>query len=76
MKYITNNLIAFDQQVNTLLAGDPDETISARCYRNREKPGWRQVRLFVDTLFFWQRNHCQKSYIAEVKRKQLPKDYR
>jgi hypothetical protein len=29
-RYIWNNLIAFDQVMNTIYGGDPDETISSR----------------------------------------------
>lgn len=35
--YLWRNLVAFDQLVNTLFGGDPDETISSRWgrYENR-----------------------------------------
>ena len=31
IQYLANIMIALDQLVNTLLAGDPDETLSSRC---------------------------------------------
>jgi len=74
--YLVNFLIAFDQLANTVLTGEPDETISARCWRNRDKRYWKHFRQFVDLLFFIQKNHCYKSYLAEIHRKQFPKDYR
>ena len=33
MTYGKRTLIAFDQLINTLLGGWPDETLSSRCYR-------------------------------------------
>ena len=40
-RYILNVLLGLDQLGNTLLAGAPDETISARTGRNIRKRGWR-----------------------------------
>jgi len=34
-KYIWNILISLDQLLNTLLLGDPDETISSRCGKRK-----------------------------------------
>ena len=39
--YTMNVLIGVDQLGNTILAGEPDETISARAGRNASKRGWR-----------------------------------
>ena len=47
-RYLLNILIALDQMGNTLLGGDPDETISSRV--GRRWPGsW--VRRLIDTVF-------------------------
>ena len=64
-------LIAIDQLLNTLLGGMADETLSARAWR--EQSAWVAV---IDMLFFWQDNHCLRSYEAEMQRKQMPKEYR
>jgi len=36
-KYIFNILIAIDQLANALIGGDPDETISSRCGKYKNK---------------------------------------
>jgi hypothetical protein len=35
--YLINILVSIDQLLNTLLGGDPDETISSRCGKRRTK---------------------------------------
>jgi hypothetical protein len=40
-KYFRNVLIAIDQFFNTILAGNPDETISGRMGRWHSMGGWR-----------------------------------
>jgi hypothetical protein len=70
-------LIAIDQLINTLAGGYCDETISARCYRNRNKTAmWRFFYRLINLLFFWQSDHCMDSYHAEINRQQLPSIYR
>lgn len=76
--YILNNAIAFDQQVNTLLGGSPDETLSARAYRTEQQGRvfGRFFRPLIDALFWFDPDHCRKSYISEFKKLQLPREYR
>jgi hypothetical protein len=70
-------LIAVDQLANALFLGYADETLSARLYRNRANSGWWEFWYeTVNGLFFWQKDHCLDSYLAEQTRKQLPKEYR
>jgi hypothetical protein len=65
-------LIAIDQVFNVLIgSGWADETLSAFAHR---KGGWR--RKFINSLFFWQQDHCAESYNSEKLRKQLPPEYR
>lgn len=73
-------LIAFDQLVNTLVPpmadAWADETFSARCWRNRNRGRfWGGARRTVDVLFFFDRAHCERSYLSESERKQLPDEY-
>jgi hypothetical protein len=68
--------IAFDQLVNAILGGSPDETISARCWRLRANRPYNTLRPIIDGLFFWQPEHCRASYEAERARSQLPPEYR
>lgn len=79
--YIARVLIGFDQFLNAILGGSPDETFSARCWRKREKTPWKFFRIIVDTLFFWQKDlilggHCQQAWVSEMTRAQLPRSYR
>lgn len=68
-------LIAIDQLGNTLLGGWADETISSRCYRVSKK-GIKLPMIFVDTLLFFDKNHCKTSFINERKRLQSPPEER
>lgn len=68
-------LIALDQLINTLMGGYADESISARSYRLRNK-GWSLQYKLINKLFFWQKDHCKASFISEIKRRQLPVEYR
>lgn len=72
-------IVAFDQQVNTIiLGGYADETISSHLYR-MEKQGSKfgaKARQFVDWLFFWQDQHCYMAYVSEQIRRHLPPEFR
>ena len=73
---LTNILIAIDQLFNTLFGGEPDESISARCWRlHLVSAKWRYTMIAIDALFFWQDEHCKQSYFAEFERKHLPPEY-
>jgi hypothetical protein len=73
-----NLLIVLDQGANCLIRidgewGRPDETLSARAWRVRERhPQWH---LWIDRVFFWEKQHCQISYENEVIREHLPEEY-
>ena len=71
LEYLKNVAIGIDQLINAVLGGSSDETLSAYAYRKKD---WRMK--VVNSLFFWQEDHCKSSYEAEVKRKQLPNAYR
>lgn len=72
-------LIAVDQVFNTLvyIKGDgfgyADETLSARAWRLRSQTKAYRI---INTLFFWQQDHCRKAYESEMQRRQLPPEYR
>lgn len=57
-RYLLNILIGFDQLANTVTGGDPDETLSSRFGK---RSGSNVIRKAIDTIFFWQPNHCEKS---------------
>lgn len=77
MAYLTSLAIAIDQLLNVLLLGSPDETLSSRAYRaDRDgKVFGRFFRPLINTLFFWQDQHCRAAYKAEVSRRQYPKHF-
>lgn len=59
-----NVFIAFDQLLNTLLLGHPDETLSSRLGRSIgcERYFWvGWLRHTVDFLFFFEENHCRNA---------------
>ena len=66
---LKNILIAFDQLLNALAGGWPDETLSARAWRE----GWHKP---IDMLFFWEPSHCYESYVSEQLRMQSPPEER
>ena len=71
-QYIINILIAFDQFINVLFLGQPDETISSRAWRCKDVSSfWKVMRRVIDLLFFFQKEHCFKAYLAELNRKQI-----
>ena len=75
--YFYNILIAIDQLVNAVFAGYPDETLSARCWREK-----RRFRYVIDyTIFILQkdeqgRRHCEQAYWYEMNRMDLAEEYR
>ena len=69
--------IALDQLINTLFGGWADETISSVAWRKRhEGKGWGLLRKMIDSLFFWQENHCESAYLSEKNRLQCPPELR
>lgn len=69
--------IAIDQLVNTICGGWADETISSVAWRKRQEgKGWAILRRVIDTLFFWQDNHCRNAYESEKNRLQCPPELR
>lgn len=71
-------LIAIDQLFNTLLGGYADETLSSRTWRlyTRNKLSGRILKPVIDAIFFFDKDHCYNSFLAEVKRRQLPREFR
>jgi hypothetical protein len=67
MDYLLGIVIAVDQLVNALIAGDPDEMISARAYKEAKTGSvtWTKVMTVIDTAFFWQTAHCKNAWEYE-----------
>ena len=68
-------LIALDQLVNALFGGWADETLSARCWRCRDRQPFKLLEPVIGRLFF-DPSHCLESYLSERRRFQLPPEYR
>lgn len=49
-KYVFNLLKALNQLVNTIIGGDPDETISSRCAKNQDKWIWRMLGAVLEFI--------------------------
>lgn len=72
---VLNILIALDQLAYVLITlgnGKPDETMSAAAWRLEQKGQWfgKIARPAIDTLFFWDKDHCRTSAEAEINRTQ------
>ena len=77
-RYFWNLLIAIDQLLNVLVCnGEPDETMSSAAFRmHRDGRPAGFLKPLIDTLFFFDPNHCQESYFAEKRRQQLAPEFR
>ena len=71
-EHLKQFLIALDQVVNTICGGYADETLSCRAYRHYLKGEHKWVKVLIDCLFFFDKDHCYNSYLSEQERLQLP----
>lgn len=76
MNYARKVATALDQMINAILAGWPDESLSARCWRWHRDGKRHWPRRIVNALFAWQVDHCHAAYKNEWDRRQLPPEYR
>ena len=77
-RYLIHILIAVDQCGTALVGGFPDESLSSYAWR-MERQGKFAGKLFrplIDSLFFWQENHCELSMNEERMRYQFPPELR
>ena len=66
--YLIRVATLISQAINTIvLCGTPDMTVSARCYINRHKPVWRVAYKVINTIFWFQENHCKESFDEDIK---------
>lgn len=63
--YFWNFLVAIDQLVNTLLGGDPDETLSSRMGKNVKEGRCKLCKIVCYFLNKIDSNHCEKSIEPE-----------
>lgn len=75
-RYFLHVAVTMSQAGNAIfLAGHPDETISARCYKNRYCAGWEIGYRMINRLYFWQENHCRNSWLYDVQRAEEVSSY-
>lgn len=76
--YILQNLIAIDQLFNVLLGGYADETLSSRAWRAYydKKPFGLVFKPVIDTIFFFDKDHCFNSFLSERLDRQQPPENR
>ena len=63
--YLLNLIVAFDEAVNAILGGYPDETISLRTARERDINGKKWACVLCKFLDLFERDHCTKTAISK-----------
>lgn len=71
--YFHNLLVAIDQLFNVLLAGYPDETLSSRSWRCRNKKKFWKCMVCIINFIMFDKHHCENASKREV---DLPKEYK
>lgn len=72
--YFWNFLVAIDQLVNTLLGGDPDETLSSRMGKNIKEGKCKFCKVICYLLNKIDANHCEKSVESDEGSRQVTGD--
>lgn len=67
-------VVAADQFINALLGGYADETFSSRCWRCRAEQPYAFLRRAIDTVLWFDPDHCEMSYNSERQRKYFPRE--
>lgn len=71
-KYFLSVGDALSQLLNALLfnSGNANESISARCYRQRDCRAWSAAKSVIDTVFrlLGEKDHCRKAWYRDVGR--------
>lgn len=49
-----------------VLFGSQDQTVSARCYVNRDDTVWGFMYRFINGVYFWQEDHCYESHLSDL----------
>lgn len=77
-EWVYHVLIALDQLFNALLMGSADETLSSRVHRNNlnafdtslfNRVRWKLLKCLINLIFFWEKDHCRSSFLAELNKK-------
>ena len=68
--YFLHVFTALDQLVNAVFCGYPDETLSARSWRCRDKKRWA-IMVKVINFLAHNQHHCELAFAKEI---DLPED--
>jgi lysozyme family protein len=74
MTYIVRVALAATRLLNAVLGGSANESLSSRAWRYRGHSRYGPVHQGINTLFFWQDNHCRHAYLAEKNRRDVPSE--
>lgn len=74
IQYFWNVLVALDQFANTLLGGDPDETMSSRMGKDIRENKCKLCRVICYLLGLIQKDHCNKSIEPDEGSRQVVND--
>jgi len=67
MYYFTSLFSSFSQVANSIIGGNPNESISGRAFREREDSDvWLMLYRVINTAFFFQGDHCKAAYFVDV----------
>ena len=71
--YFHRTVDAFSQLFNVvvLLGQNANESTSGRSFREyqvNKKRRWMILYNFINAIFFWEKDHCEASYVADVQR--------
>jgi len=67
LRWLNNFAVHTSQFINSqFLLGHPNETVSARAWRNRHKRLGAIAVAILDRVFFWEDNHCMNSHVEDL----------
>jgi len=65
--YFHHIFVSLSQLTNTVMGGHPDMTISSAAWVKSQTGQGDKVRAMMDTLFWWDADHCKESFERDVK---------
>ena len=60
-------VLALDCAANVLVGGSFQNTLSGEAWSHRFHPVWGWTHRAINSLFFWQANHCRGAWAREAK---------
>jgi hypothetical protein len=77
MSYYLAIKVGVSRLINALLCGYSGEMLSARAYRLRNcSLFWGVVKEVLDSVFWWELEHCKQCYEFELNHRDKPEEYR